>query len=309
MLSTTLETQPFITCALATFGIQFCGYVAAFALQTETFYDILGSGNFLLLGLWTYFSSIFTSTSSLISTKPLICTILFMISRSWLLVFLAWRAHDRKGDTRFDGVKEDPVTFLVYWMVQACWVYSVSLPTIYINTSASKFVNGDGSLTSRDIFWMLSFAFGILIEIIADIQKTKWIKQGRKGGFCNVGVWKLSRHPNYFGEMLQWWSSFLLVPLVDNDIRSWLFCILSPLFTSWVLLLAPGTGLTNAEGDGLSRYYKKQDVGNSYSEYRSKTSILIPMIGYASIPMLFRRVFLFEWKRYEYKPSESQKKE
>ena len=42
-------------------------------------------------------------------------------------------------------------------------------------------------------------------EVVADLQKTLWVRAGRRGGFCTAGVWHYSRHPNYFGEMLQWW--------------------------------------------------------------------------------------------------------
>ena len=53
-------------------------------------------------------------------------------------------------------------------------------------------------------------AFGVAIEVVADVQKALWVKGGRTGGFCAVGVWRLSRHPNYFGEICQWVCLWLL---------------------------------------------------------------------------------------------------
>lgn len=295
----TAET-PFASTAIFTFGLQFAGFVVAFALQTEKFYDVLGSGNFLLIGLWSFFAS--SPPRAAVSAAA---TALFVISRIWLLVFLGWRAHERNGDSRFDGIKDKAGIFLFYWMVQAAWVYFISLPTIYINTIFELEGGISSTLSVYQIIFLVIFAICIFTEIFADVQKAIWVKQGRQGGFCTVGIWKYSRHPNYFGEIFQWWSSFLLIlPILleKPSFYGWA-CIMSPLFTCFILLYASGTGLTNAEGAGLKRYYGNENLTESYKSYREKTSILIPLVGYGTIPMPVKRTLLFEWERYEYKPS------
>ena len=65
----------------------------------------------------------------------------------------------------------------------------------------------------RDLALLGGFVFGVLIEIVADVQKARWVRSGRPGGFCAIGVWSFSRHPNYFGEMLQWLCCWLLASL------------------------------------------------------------------------------------------------
>jgi steroid 5-alpha reductase family enzyme len=79
--------------------------------------------------------------------------------------------------------------FLLYWFVQGIWVFSISLPVIFINTSDKGF---DG-LSVLDYICIVGFAFAVVFEISADIQKAVWVKAGRVGGFCKVGVWKVSR--------------------------------------------------------------------------------------------------------------------
>merc|ERR1712226_986505 len=207
----------------------------------------------------------------------------------------------RKGDSRFDGVKEKAGMFLVFWMVQGMWVYFISLPTIYINSYP---IIDCGDMSTYEKIVLAIFALSITIEVTADIQKTLWIQQGRKGGFCTVGLWNYSRHPNYFAEMSMWTCSFLLILpslLREPSFQGW-SCILSPIFTWWILLYAAGTGLTQAEGKGLKRYYENKSIADSYETYRSNTSILVPMVGYSHCPLWFKRIFLFEWKRYEYRP-------
>ena len=48
--------------------------------------------------------------------------------RGWLLIFLAWRAHERKGDARFDEIKGSFVRFMKAWIVQGMWVMLISMP-------------------------------------------------------------------------------------------------------------------------------------------------------------------------------------
>ena len=309
-----LDDHPFRSCGLVTFGIQFCGFLFAYWLQTETFYDVLGSGNFLLLALWTYSSS---SSSSSSTSKCLIGTALFCASRAWLLIFLAWRAHDRKGDTRFDGVKEKAPLFLLYWMVQGIWVFLVSLSIIHINTAAATTTEVVATTSFQEKLWMAMFALAIGLEIVADVQKTWWIKGGRTGGFCSFGIWKWSRHPNYFAEILQWWSCYFMAFSgsssssggfgSSSSSSSWV-CLLSPLFTMWILLFAGGTGLVNAEGQGLARYYKNKEYAKPYGDYRAQTSILVPLPNalYSALPLWVKRIVLFEWERYEYKETKLQ---
>ena len=83
----------------------------------------------------------------------------------------------------------------------------------------------------------------------------------------------------------------------------WFLGILSPLFTMHVLLNLPATGVWNAEGKGLKRYYESEN-GEAYKEYRASTSPLIPMVGYKSLPLWIKRSLFFEWERFEYKPQE-----
>jgi steroid 5-alpha reductase family enzyme len=75
------------------------------------------------------------------------------------------------------------------------------MPLLFINSSDIK----RAEFTAYDITFAVLFGCGVIIEILADIQKSLWVKRGRPGHFCSVGVWRFSRHPNYFGEIFQWW--------------------------------------------------------------------------------------------------------
>merc|ERR1711966_510697 len=91
-----------------------------------------------------------------------------------------------------------------YWMVQAFWGMLVSMPMLFINASRVA----KPGFSALDCVWVLLFGTGVFTEIVADIQKAHWVKRGRQGDFCETGLWKYSRHPNYFGEIFQWWCLF-----------------------------------------------------------------------------------------------------
>ena len=185
------------TAVATTFGIQTIGFVAAYLLKTETFYDIVGGTNYILLAL---LSAIIGTTGDgalpwVDDPRKILTTVLFACSRGWLLLFLAWRAHERKGDSRFDevlgknGNAPQPLNFFVYWMVQGIWVMLVSMPMLFVNSSNLR----KQGLSVYDIACTVFFGSGLLIEVVADFQKAKWVKRGRQGFFCDVGLWKYSR--------------------------------------------------------------------------------------------------------------------
>jgi len=277
-----------------TAGIQLSGFAVAFALQTEAFYDVLGGFNYLAIAIYS------VTTSADTDPRKLAHTIIFVCSRAWLLLFLAWRAHDRKGDARFDGVKDKFWRFLLFWTVQGMWVFMISMPMLFVNSSAVHKPQFD----SFDWMTIIGFASGVVIEVLADVQKTMWVKRGRAGGFCGMGLWSFSRHPNYFGEILQWWCSWAFAYSSSAGLADllWWACIISPTFTMHILLNIPETGITQANGKNLKRYYENADVAQAYSEYRRSTSILVPMIGYRHIPMILKRTLFFDFARYEYRP-------
>lgn len=284
--------------AAVTAGIQLTGFTVAYLLQTEVFYDVLGGINFLTLGVYSAIDGEYPGGSFTDDSRKVACTLIFICSRSWLLLFLAWRAYERGGDSRFDEVKEKFGMFLIYWLFQGAWVFVISLPVVFVNSSDKPTTFG-----ISDYIFIIGFGLGLLIEIAADVQKSRWVKAGRVGNFCQVGVWNYSRHPNYFGEILQWWSAWGFSYSSGSgfgDVQWWVG-ILSPLFTMQILLFTGGTGVANANGKNLKRYYDK--CPTEYAAYRKATSILIPLVGYQFVPIFLKRTLFLDLKRYEYKPT------
>lgn len=87
--------------------------------------------------------------------------------------------------------------FFFFFVGQALWVWTVSLPVTIVNASSR-----DPGLRPQDIIGWIMWSVGLLIEATADQQKLSFKNAPEnRGKWCNVGVWKYSRHPNYLGEV------------------------------------------------------------------------------------------------------------
>ncbi len=94
--------------------------------------------------------------------------------------------------------------------------------------------------------------------------------------------------------MLQWWAAWGLAFGSGSgwDDVQWWVSILSPIFTMNILLNTAGTGVPQANGKNLKRYYDK--CPEEYAKYREETSILIPMIGYKYVPIFLKRTIFLD---------------
>jgi steroid 5-alpha reductase family enzyme len=141
--------------------------------------------------------------------------------------------------------------------------------------------NADPTISILEIvglsLWLLAFS----IETVADVQKLKFLKKMKKAGernrVCNIGLWRYSRHPNYFAEWLVWTA--LVIASIPSWVAlygrihliTWLLLGLGLLFVSRVMY----TTLVHYTGAVPSEYYsvKKRP---EYKNYQTKTNRFFP---------------------------------
>jgi steroid 5-alpha reductase family enzyme len=102
-----------------------------------------------------------------------------------------------------------------------------------------------------------------IIEYVSDEQMRTFKKTAAKGTFINTGLWKYSRHPNYFGEILFWFSIWVMAMSASTDY--WYTGI------GWVAMLAMFSGASIPMMEAKNRASKK-----NYQLYEKATSALIP---------------------------------
>jgi len=249
------------------FILQWVAFVPSYIFKTAVAYDLVGCGTYTLISLYYLFNS---KGSDSFEHKKIVN--FMMLAWSFRLTcFLFWRALQRP-DSRFKVVKTKFLMFFVYWTVQAVWIIITSSGVTSMNILTKHQHSHHSSIFTNILFYFGCFlwAFGNFYEAIADLQKTIFNMHAKKPEpFITSGLWKYSRHPNYFGEILLWIGSYLATASVLLDYDHYiaaLVTVISPIFT-YVLL---------AKVSGIPILTKKLLKEPGYGEYMKKTNALIP---------------------------------
>lgn len=235
--------------------IQVILFIPAFIFKTDKLTDFSYSLTFIILTLFLLFTNNLTTGKIILATMILI----------WALrlgIFLFIRITKIKRDKRFDGVRESFTKFAKFWILQGIAVWVILIPSIY-------FITQNTVLTKLSYLGILIWASGFLIETISDSQKFSFMQsQNKKKTFISSGLWKYSRHPNYFGEMLCWIGIYIFTISSLSTIQA-LISIISPLFIIFILLF--GTGVPKLEQSADAKFGKLKE----YQEYKRRTSLVI----------------------------------
>lgn len=248
----------YLLCVGVAFGLNWLAFVPAYVLQTEKFYDVVGSLTYIIITL------IAVWLSDDLDTRSYVLAAMVLVWTLRLGLFLYTRIHRVGKDDRFDSIKPSFFRFLNAWTIQALWVIFTSSAAIIAITSVHKVDLGVYAYIGCGI-WLIGF----LIEVVADHQKSVFKKDAANAGkFIKSGLWSKSRHPNYFGEIVLWIGVLVVaIPVLQG--WQWI-AMISPLFV--VLLLTRVSGIPMLE----AKAEKKWGGQEEYEAYKKKTPILVP---------------------------------
>lgn len=175
--------------------------------------------------------------------------------------YLLFRIIHMGRDARFDGVRERFWPFLAFWLGQGLAVWLIMLPVTIWFTSPDSWT-----------VWMPAgaavWAAGLVLETVADAQK--FAAKRRPGGsarWMTSGLWRYSRHPNYFGELLCWWGVFLFCAGSFSGL-AWLG-IAGPIAITYILLYVTGIPTLEAAAQ------RKWGTDPAYLAHVARTSRLV----------------------------------
>jgi steroid 5-alpha reductase family enzyme len=170
-----------------------------------------------------------------------------------------------KVDHRFDELRGNALRFARFWLLQATSVAVIMLPVSYLLGQDAAPGFGFWAIVGASI-WLV----GLVIEAAADVQKSAFKgKPENRGRFVESGLWRYSRHPNYFGEMLVWWGLFVFaVPVLHGAAFA---VVIGPVFITLLLLFVSGIPLLERSAEA------KYGDDLAYREYKRRTSILVPL--------------------------------
>ncbi|MEA5000034.1 MAG: DUF1295 domain-containing protein [Candidatus Limiplasma sp.] len=197
------------------------------------------------------------------SLARLTVTLLITLWGVRLFTHILRRNRGKPEDFRYANFRRSwgkwvvPRAFLQVYMLQGLFMWIISLPVILL----------EGAAPLRHawlyVLGLLVFAAGFYFEAAGDAQLARFLRNpANKGKIMDAGLWRLTRHPNYFGESVMWWGIFL----ISLGGGASLVAILSPITITLLLLFVSGVPL-------LERAMQNRP---GYAEYAARTSIFFP---------------------------------
>ncbi len=181
---------------------------------------------------------------------------------------LAWHIHTRnKGKTedyryqkwRLEWGKWFYIrSYLQVYLLQGGLLFLIALPVLIINQYSV------GPLNALDVVGLVVWLIGFVFEAVGDAQLTRFIKNpANRGKLMQTGLWAYTRHPNYFGEVTQWWGI-------------WLFALSVPF--GWMTIVGPITiTILILKVSGIPMLEEKLAQHPDFAEYKRKVSNFIPL--------------------------------
>ena len=253
--------NPLLISALCLLVYMLLAFVVALIKKDNGIADIAYGGGFINLALVTFALGSGEIPSMIVS-------VLVLIWGLRLSYRIGKRNWNKPEDFRYKKWREEwGKTFVLrslfqVFLLQGTIIFLVALPITLTNTQSL----GDFSwfVIAGALAWFVGFFF----ESVGDAQLDAFIKNPEsKGKLMDRGLWKYSRHPNYFGEALMWWGMAFIAFGSISSVAIALLAFISPLLITFLLLKVSGVPMLE----------KRMAENPDWAEYARKTSVFIPL--------------------------------
>ena len=242
---------------LVLLGFMIIAFLVGIIKKDNSIIDIFYGFGYVVL-VW---SSLLLSAD--FALRKIIITLLVTLWGFRLGIYVMIRNWGKPEDYRYQAIRErmgDNVilkSFFRIYLFQGFIIFLVGFPTLFANVSSHSMTNWLDFLGVG--LWIIGFYF----ESVGDYQLRKFLKNPEnKGKIMDQGLWKYTQHPNYFGEVLMWWSLYLIVVNVKYGV----FMIFGPIIITFMIIKVSGVRL-------LNKRFEKDD---KYADYKKRTSAFIP---------------------------------
>jgi steroid 5-alpha reductase family enzyme len=152
----------------------------------------------------------------------------------------------------------------LFWLHTYTRIFLLQGALLFIicSTAVAGIVADEDAFVPLLILGFAVWAGGILYEAVADYQLRVFVKTKKPGQVMQSGLWRYSRHPNYFGELASWWGA----ALVGLSLQQW-----------WAVIGAAVITLLITKVSGLPLLEKRYAANKEFQKYKQHTSILIPL--------------------------------
>ncbi|TFF99927.1 MAG: DUF1295 domain-containing protein [Promethearchaeota archaeon] len=244
-------------------GLFLLGYMLfAFLVGTlkkdNSVIDVFYGGGFILVAWSTLI------LKGVYSLRSIIATILVTIWGIRLATYVLIRNWGKGEDKRYQNMRERwegnvliNSLFRIY-LFQGLILFLVVFPVSFLNASSNP------PLWFLDFIGIGIWGVGFFFETVGDIQLYRFLNDpANQGKVFDGGLWRYTQHPNYFGEVTQWWGLYIVALSVPFGFIS----IFGPAIITYMIINVSGVKLLDKSFEGDSEYAK----------YKRRTSQFIPL--------------------------------
>ncbi len=204
------------------------------------------------------------------ATQPYspLSTLVYILVMLWglrLALHIAWRSRGKTEDFRYRQWREAwgkwfvLRSFLQVYVLQAGFMLVMSAPILLAAEAAAN------PVPALSMAGVLVWAIGFFFEAVGDYQLSVFVRhKSNKGDIMQTGLWRYTRHPNYFGEVLLWWGLFLVVLPVQQGIWG----IVSPITITFLLLYVSGIPMLEAKYADNPQFQAYKQRTNAFFPWR-----------------------------------------
>jgi len=241
-------------------------WLVSLVIKNASIVDIFWGTGFVIAA-WVYFA---LTPEGFLARKQLIALLvtLWGLRLSMHILVRNWGKPEdfRYQKWRKENGKKWPVkSFFQVFMLQGLLLWVISAPLL-----TAQYSSLPARLTWLDWLGVAVWLVGIFFEAVGDAQLARFKSNpANKGKVLNRGVWRYTRHPNYFGDSAQWWGYFLVAAAAGG----W-WTVFSPILMTGLLLRVSGVALLE----------KTLETRPGYKEYIESTSPFIPWFPHKKKP-------------------------
>ena len=249
----------YLTLGLVVLGLMALLWLLSLALKNSSIVDIFWGFGFVITAWAAYFL-----TPDGFALRKALLLALVTIWGLRLTIYILWRNMGKPEDFRYQAWRKEAGpswwwrSFFKVFLLQGIILWIVAAPLLAAQYSAAP-----AALTWLDFLALPLWLIGFFFEAVGDWQLARFkANPANKGRVLNTGVWRYTRHPNYFGDAAQWWGFYLVAAAAG----AW-WTVFSPLLMTTLLMRVSGVTL-------LEKTLKEEKPG--YKEYVETTSEFIP---------------------------------
>lgn len=254
-----METgELFLEAALVTLSYMSFMFILALIKKDNSIVDVAWGLGFILLAFYTLIAV------GNYEARQIIVTALVTIWGLRLAVRIFIRNRGKGEDFRYKKWRAD---WGKYWVIRS-YLQVFLLQGVMMMLIASAFIiinsSSEGGLGVLDALGILIWLTGFAFEAVSDYQLDKFkADEQSKGKILDTGLWRYSRHPNYFGEVVQWWGIFIMALMVEGGWAG----IISPFVITFLILKISGIPILE----------KAMSENPAFKAYKAKTSVFFPL--------------------------------